>query len=153
MGKAHDYLVGKLIGLSRMMEEKEYRSEEAEALIWEGLFAIETMQDEAFVQDMMERVEKEMEKASPDCVNCKACWAGNYDYDMDFVREAEAPIREKKEALLKTIQEWAREKYPFIARGERETEAVQKAEKVLKAIGNNIITAEELAAVQKEILL
>ena len=149
MSKMQDHTIGKLIGLSRMMEEKAYRSQTAEAIIAEGLVAV-WKADEAHMTEVLKTVEEEMEKASPDCVACKACWPGNYNYDMDFVREAEAPIRKRKEDLLQLIQRFARDRYTGITEGDWDGAMVQKMEKALKVIGNNVITAEELDAVTRE---
>lgn len=151
--KNKDRLTGKLIGLARMMEDKQYRSEAAEGLILKGLLATQEhvgLSEDA-LQTFLDQIEAEMEKASPDCVTCKSCWPGNYDYDMDFVREATEEIRSLKMQLLFEAQTIAAQVCQTMDVRPEDEHIVPLLETILKAVGNNIITREALLLVETEV--
>jgi len=133
-----DELTGALVGLARTVQKQE-KTVDTDALIREGLFTTITnvnFNDET-ISDLIDRVNAEREKISPDCFECGVKCGSTDNYDMEKVWTADEDIRSLKSLILFGIRGMAAYAYHAAVLGYTDDSVDAFFLKALFAIGED----------------
>ena len=151
--RLQDQLTGALIGLARACEGNEDQTDAStERLILEGLFTTVTNVnfDNASIEAMICRVEKEKAKLAPHCGGCGASCGKTDNYDLNRLWSADENIRSLKSLILFGIRGMAAYAYHAAVLGYTSPEVNRFFLKALFSIGMDHWGMNELLPVVME---
>lgn len=133
---AWDALLGALVGVVRA-EQKNAKTDQTDAVLFEGFAALADIRDEAALGKMSERAHNEKNRIAPGCAFCAMPCGSTSDLDFGTVRNTREAVREKKFAITERLIEIAPTMCEKLKNGELSEDEIFAFHKAVFALGED----------------